>query len=520
MAPDSDSWEEHHESLELTSREITGQDANLLTGRVVKRSKSQVSTLLGHVIPSTLRQNYTYRRPQSPSRRRPRCCSRPVLRACTSLSYFVLVIFVIYLICGFIFLPSYSTLPPQYNALRQRALSSKEPGSGNPNQQKVFIASNLYDPHGALADGPWSENILRLIHLLHPDNVFLSIYENDSGDTGKRAMDSLRQRTPCNNSLVVEDHYDRSDLPKVTLIDGTKRVKRITYLAEIRNKALEPLSNTDTVFDKVLFLNDVYFDPLDIIQLIFSTNNDNYRAACAVDFINPFKFYDTFATRDVGGYSPGLPFFPWFARGGDSRSHDDILQAKDAVRVRSCWGGMVSFDASFFQPSIDKIAPITASEISPANLSAPYRFRAEQDVYWEASECCLIHADIQSPDHEQSGIYMNPFVRVGYTPTTHAWLSFTMRFESLYTPIHFLADIVAGFPRYNPRLREEPWTEVEETVWVEDKSLQDGGSFQQVTRLASHSSFCGHRALAIMRDEYSGEVDIDSYEKIPLPSGL
>ncbi|KPI34956.1 uncharacterized protein AB675_3854 [Cyphellophora attinorum] len=519
MAPHSEgeTWGGHHESLELTSRD-DAQDANLLTGRVVNRGKYQVSNLLGHVIPSTLR--YTsYRRAPSPSRRRPRFCGRSLARSCVSLSYITLVIVILYSITGFIFFPNYSTLPPQYEALREQATSSNAPGSGNPKQQKVFIASNLYDPHGQLADGPWADNVLRLIHLLGPDNTYLSIYENDSGDVGSDAMDRLRAKTPCNNTLVVEDHLDRSGLPKITLVDGRKRVKRITYLAEVRNKALEPLADAETIFDKVLFLNDVYFDPVEILQLIFATNDGNYRAACAVDFINPFKFYDTFASRDLGGYSMGVPFFPWFSRGGDPRTHDDVIQGKDAVRVRSCWGGMVSFDATFFQPSDEKIAPITASEISPANLSAPYRFRAEEDTYWEASECCLIHADIQSPDHEQSGIFMNPFVRVGYTPRTHAWLGFTKRFEALYTPVHYLVDIIAGFPHHNARREEEPWSEVDEVVWVIDESLEEGGSFQQVTRLASHSAFCGHRALSVMNEEYSGEVDIDSYEKIPLPSG-
>jgi hypothetical protein len=66
-------------------------------------------------------------------------------------------------------------------------------------------------------------------------------------------------------------------------------VKRLTYLAEVRNRALWPLDNpslhadeatgramnyTNSRFDRILFIDDVYFDPVDALQLLFSTNSD------------------------------------------------------------------------------------------------------------------------------------------------------------------------------------------------------------------------------------------------------
>ena len=89
-------------------------------------------------------------------------------------------------------------------------------------------------------------------------------------------------------------------------------MKRIAFLAEVRNRALRPLEADPPVhFDKVLFLNDVMFNPVDAIQLLLSTNVDasgraQYGAVCAVDFINPFKFYDRFTTRDFEGYAMGI----------------------------------------------------------------------------------------------------------------------------------------------------------------------------------------------------------------------
>ena len=65
---------------------------------------------------------------------------------------------------------------------------STAPGRGNPRHEKVFIAASLYDPDGELALGQWGSRVLELIDLLGPDNVFLSIYENDSGTGGEIAL--------------------------------------------------------------------------------------------------------------------------------------------------------------------------------------------------------------------------------------------------------------------------------------------------------------------------------------------
>ena len=450
------------------------------------------------------------------------CSRRTHLRnfVCVSYSFFTLI--VLLSVIAFTFFPSYTHLPPHYAALRDRAKNSEGPGAGNPQQQKVFIAASLSDPEGRLASGAWANNVLQLIHLLGPENTYLSIYENDSGADGKAALTNLRDRVPCQHSLQYDDHLGLEGLPQVTVPDGSKRVKRIAYLAEVRNRALTPLNTAHILYDKVLYLNDVVFDPIDALQLLFSTNQNafgqaDYRAACAVDFINPWKFYDTFATRDAGGYRMGVPFFPWFAHSGDSRSHADVVANKDAVRVRSCWGGMVAYDARFFQPQPEAaFVPETAASESPSNITGPYRFRAESDMFWDASECCLIQADIQSPDVDNTGIYMNPYVRVAYGSKTLAWLWFTRRFERLYPPIHFLVDIMVSMPSYNPRREERAWDTVGETIWVPDPSSPFGGSFQNVTRTASHSGFCGRPKLPVMKERI--EPGEKYYEFVPIPS--
>jgi hypothetical protein len=365
------------------------------------------------------------------------------------------------------------------------------------------------------------------------------------------------------NSSIVSEHLSLDNIPPVLLPSGKKRIKRIAYLAEVRNQALRPLdvSQTRSIrqnisttrFNKVLFVNDIVFSPLDAAQLLFSTHADDsgraeYRAACAVDFINPFKYYDTFASRDLEGYSMGVPFFPWFSNAGQGISRKEVLESKDAVRVRSCWGGMVAFDAKWFQ-SPDTGPPQDDGEIEAINkLSkktleireqplSPIRFRAETDTFWDASECCLIQADIQdshpagpdeSPDY---GIYVNPYVRVAYSSRTFNWLGVTRRFERLYSGIHNLANYFAGLPFHNPRRTEIEGEEVDEKVWVyDDPNWQDNkeligedatkgqkrkGSYQTVKRIAGRGGFCGMRALLVLKENpQKGER---KWETLPVP---
>ncbi|KAJ5589915.1 hypothetical protein N7450_003887 [Penicillium hetheringtonii] len=413
-----------------------------------------------------------------------------------------------------IFRPSYTHPPSHYADLQKSARQSTESGRGNPRQEKVFIAASLYDRGGDLARGQWGAQLLQLVELLGEKNVFVSIYENDSGEEGQSALRELEQRIQSPKSIVFEEHLDFKTMPTVTIPGGENRVKRIEYLAQTRNKALKPLEeNPEIRYDKLLYLNDILFDPVDAVQLLFSTNaNDQgisqYRAACAVDFDNPFKFYDTYATRDLQGYSMGLPFFPWFSTAGNADSRHDVLQGKDAVRVRSCWGGMVAFDAKYFQ------TPQAAS-------TSPVRFRSGPDLFWEASECCLVHADIQDPQTDveaitDTGIYMNPYVRTAYTARTLRWLGTTRRFERLYSVIHNIGNHLVGLPWYNPRRTEGPGQSVKETVWVADAGQSGGGSFQTVDRIAGNDGYCGRRGLqVIVENRKPGQK---GYESIPVPS--
>ncbi|KAL8731456.1 MAG: hypothetical protein Q9166_003431 [cf. Caloplaca sp. 2 TL-2023] len=433
-----------------------------------------------------------------------------------------------------IFRPSYTRRPAHYAALKEKVLASKDSGRGNSGNEKIFIAASIYDKGGHLVNGPWGDALLDLVHILGKDNVFLSIYENDAGEKAEDALNHFKAKVSCPSEIIFERHVSLETVPSVIMPDGSRRTKRIAYLAEIRNRAIRPLDDPlDVKYDKLLFLNDIVFDPIEAAQLIFSTNTrdgkSSYLAACAVDFINPFKFYDTFATRDAEGYSMGVPFFPWFSDVGKGISRMDVIQGKDAVRVKSCWGGMVAFDANYFQVDMnasEKTPPSSTdtTHLTKTDSGLPIRFRGESDLYWEASECCLVHADLQSAskpsqgfDSEDAGIYINPYIRVAYGSQTLWWLRFTRRIEKLYTIPHYIINHVVGMPRYNPRRTEVGGQEVKDRVWVPNAGSEAGGSFEEVSRVAASGGYCGFRTLQLIKDTvWKGEKN---WETISVPSG-
>ena len=443
----------------------------------------------------------------------------------------------------------------------------------------MFIAANIVDGH--LIRGPWGKSVRELVELLGKERVFVSVYGGP-----KEALHEFAQSLSCEHEIVIEDEHpvDLEKLPKVVLpTNGQQKTKRIAYLAEVRNRALAPLLDSKKYYEKVLFLNDVFFTPADAVRLLWGTNNVGpngeaiYKAACAADFISSWKYYDTFATRDPEGYALGVPMYPWFSGEGAAISRKDVFAQKNNVRVKSCWGGMVAFDGWYFQPqhhaSRSAPSPLTSSanpQITPTPPTQPLKFRSvENDTFWDASECCLIHSDIlasPSPptylppqstieDKYNTGIYLNPYIRVSYSASTHAWLPFTKRFERLFAPIQIIfANPIGHMPRPNPRRSEREGEIIHDRRWVRLNPLsssnqssskehpheigsEDGtwqgdhngmigkrsnekhttqrpasyweneGFYEDYERLATRDGYCGTRQLTVMKDRSRGTGD-------------
>lgn len=141
--------------------------------------------------PSSSKSSAAYRIPRA--RRHRGCLFRYAYWALVVFPYFIigLVLFVA------TFRPSYTHRPAHYNQLRSRSEASADPGRANINKEKIFIAASIYDEEGTLAGGAWGDAMVKLIDLLGPDNVHLSVYENDPDDGSREALKSFEKRVIC-----------------------------------------------------------------------------------------------------------------------------------------------------------------------------------------------------------------------------------------------------------------------------------------------------------------------------------
>ena len=356
----------------------------------------------------------------------------------------------------------------------------------------MFIAANIIDE--SLIRGAWGDRLLDLVREIGVQRVFVSVYggpkdalESLDGRLGELGVREGRRR-------VVSEEVEPvrlGSVQKTRLPSGRERVERIAFLAEVRNRALRPLSEGKERWGKVLFVNDVFFDVGGALRLLWGSDGEEGekrgkpKAVCAADFVAPWKYYDTFATRDTEGYSLGVPIFPWFANVGHAISRRDVLAGKDRVRVKSCWGGMVAFDGSYFQAPASDTIP---SETGVSKPHLPLKFRSEKEPFWDASECCLIHADIMAasepptPEDEwDTGIYMNPFVRVSYDADTQKYIWVAKRFEALFSIPQAIINTFASMPRFNPRRAEIEGQIIPDRLWISSVS---GTSEEEQVRLA------------------------------------
>ena len=138
--------------------------------------------------------------------------------------------------------------------------------------RNVYLASSQWNS-GKLLEEHWVPSLLQLISDLREANVsvFVSIYENGSWDSTKSVLQQLRQTLETSgvqHSVNIDDTSHEQIIARNASSSGCldtaygKEMRRIPYLASVRNEALKPLSTlseSGTNFDKILYINDVVF---------------------------------------------------------------------------------------------------------------------------------------------------------------------------------------------------------------------------------------------------------------------
>jgi hypothetical protein len=143
----------------------------------------------------------------------------------------------------------------------------------------LFIASVHRNTEEMLRTA-WIDAVLGLVDYFGPDNVYFSAIESGSQDESKAALLDLKtaldmkgvDNTISLGQTVWEqlEEIETRPPPDVrpptwiwNVAESQWEMRRIPYLARVRNEAMEPLKELESrgrTFDKVLWLNDVVFD--------------------------------------------------------------------------------------------------------------------------------------------------------------------------------------------------------------------------------------------------------------------
>uniref|UniRef100_A0A0K3CBJ4 Delta-aminolevulinic acid dehydratase n=1 Tax=Rhodotorula toruloides TaxID=5286 RepID=A0A0K3CBJ4_RHOTO len=301
-----------------------------------------------------------------------------------------------------------TSLTSRYSALRRT-------GPSEPRQGKTLLALNLYNSEDVLPT--LSHALLTVTSFLDPSTVHVSIFENGSTDKTTLALAHLAAAL----TALGASHTILSD-PRKT---NWKAVDRIAQLSVYRNVLLSPLSDSPNSFSDIVFINDVYTCPSDVVELLFQRKAQEADAACAMDWRpnggiarkwnGSVKFYDNWVSRSLSGETLRARadiLSEWrngveeiFDQPGEERWKERWNRGLP-VPVYSCWNGMLALDATPFtsttiSPRYDPSSPLPLSSRKswrrppPLTVSTPARFRSALKSPGEcaASECKTLAKD-------------------------------------------------------------------------------------------------------------------------------
>ena len=115
----------------------------------------------------------------------------------------------------------------------------------------------------------------------------MSIYESNSWD---KSADILTEFDASLGTLKVARTIlvRNKQIPSPRSRSTSRDSDRIPFLATVRNMVMEPLyqnraQNAIGSVDRILFLNDVYFEAESVIELLRSRDGD-WHQVCGMDF--------------------------------------------------------------------------------------------------------------------------------------------------------------------------------------------------------------------------------------------
>jgi hypothetical protein len=161
-------------------------------------------------------------------------------------------------------------------------LHASQPAIQNPiptsvNKEKIYIAS-LHWNGAQLIHQYWAPAVLDLVRHFGKDNVYVSVLAGGSLDHAEgplRELDWELEKLGVERNIEIREQTHADEVNRVPeegetgwieTRRGKKELRRIPYLAGLRNRAMEKLQelaerkDNKRRFDKILWLNDVIFN--------------------------------------------------------------------------------------------------------------------------------------------------------------------------------------------------------------------------------------------------------------------
>jgi len=250
--------------------------------------------------------------------------------------------------------------------------------------KNIYVAINLRNNEEII---PEMTSRLRGFFSLLEDDVgkFLSVFTNNNDDSTDELVE-----------LMMGEMVADLGIPSKIVVNGTscggftrkpESMSRIEWLACVRNSAMQPLFNlSDSEELAVVFLNDVIFDPMDLVYLL-ETNSGDFEMSCGLDFY--FNFYDLWVTRGIDGNF--FSTYPPYAQ--DLLSASKLMAAvspwgsnTDGIPVKCCWNGAVVINGeNFLREGIrfrSEISPICGTQQSECKIFCEDILRNRKGNNW------------------------------------------------------------------------------------------------------------------------------------------
>ncbi|MCJ1339644.1 hypothetical protein MMC09_004934 [Bachmanniomyces sp. S44760] len=255
---------------------------------------------------------------------------------------------------------------------------------------RYFFALDLYQAQVVLLT--LMKSIVQTILFLGPHQCAVSIIEGRSTDGTYQILRALKDEI---ENLGATFFLTAST---ITPMEGD----RFEKLAFLRNMALAPIMMKPEEFSadaQVIYLNDVYICPHDILELIYQQIHQKSIMTCGMDWSEGGAiFYDIYVSRSIVGETfwqiaqDGLWHFAANLFWAD-RYTQDKYSRHQPFPVFACWNG---------------VAVIVADPIMKRQI----HFRGSQEGECKMSECTLFSKDLWRLGLGR--IQVVPTVNVGY----------------------------------------------------------------------------------------------------------